>query len=182
MEFETPVDEVGDELVHRGELRVMRGLTAVDPHHRQQTSVRGRIVHDQGVRCQIDLDGGQTARGARSDDGDLDIAGAGTGAHHHRRDIGGEVEDHPGFVFARLVRLHWRLIRGALEGGDDRHRLRVLRRTRDESAHGAPSDLLSDALRRTEVVGAGFRPPAAAFGLRSLRRRGLSDVLRLGLR
>ena len=182
MEFQTPVDEVGDELVHRGELREMRGLTAVDPHHRQQTSVRSRIVHDERVRGQIDLDGGQTARGARGDDGDLDIAGAGTGAHHHRRDIGGEVEDHPGFVFARLVRLDGRLVRGALERGDDRDRLRVLRRTGDEFADGAPGDLLGDALRRTEVVGAGFRPPAAAFGLRRLRRGGLGEIFGLGFR
>ena len=182
VEFQTSVDEVGDELVHRGELRKMRGLTAVDPHHREQTSVRGRVVHDEGVRGQIDLDGGQSARGAGGDDGDLDIAGAGSGAHHHRRDIGGEVEDHPGFVFARLLRLHGRLVRGAFERGDDRHRLRVLRRTGDEFADGAPGDLLGDALRRTAVVGAGLRPSAAASGLRGLRCRGLRYIFRLGFR
>src|SRR5699024_5305448 len=91
VEFDATVDEVGDELVHRSQLRIVRGFAAVDPHHGQQSAIGGRIVHDEGVRGQIHLDGRQPAGGAGGDDRDLDVPGAGACAHRHRRDVGGEV-------------------------------------------------------------------------------------------
>ena len=160
----------------------MRRLAPVDPHHGHESAVGGRIVHDQGVRGQVHLDGGQTARGAGGDHGDFDIAGAGAGAHHHRRDVGGEVEDHPRFVLARFGRLHRCLVRGAFERGDDRHRLRIRRRAGDEFADRAPGDSLGDPLRRTEVVGARLGPSAAAVRFRGFRGRGLRNVLGQGFR
>src|SRR5699024_2770827 len=102
VEFDAPLDEVGDELVHRGQLRIVRGLAAVDSHHGQQSAIGGRIVQDEGVGGQIHLDGGQSAGGAGGDDRDLDVPGAGACAHRHRRDVGGEVEDHPRLVLARF--------------------------------------------------------------------------------